>query len=161
MAVANVNNSLSLANKDEVERVFKRFDSNGDGQISGAELGEMLRALGSNPSDEEVASMMSEADTDGDGFISLEEFAVINNQAPLDSNASMVDLRDAFAMYDLDKNGLISAKELHMVLKKLGEKCSYRDCCRMISTVDSDGDGCVSFEEFKKMMTNVAKTPTS
>ncbi|XP_020520364.1 probable calcium-binding protein CML23 [Amborella trichopoda] len=93
------------------------------------ELGAMLRALGSNPFDEEVTRVMAEANTDDDGFILLEEFVVINNKAPLDSNASMVDLRDAFAMYDLDKNGSILAKELHMVLKKLGEKCSYQDCC--------------------------------
>ncbi|KAL4178793.1 hypothetical protein AMTRI_Chr13g116860 [Amborella trichopoda] len=85
----------------------------------------MLRALGSNSSDEEVARVMAEADTDDDGFISLEEFAVINNEAPLDSNASMVDLSDAFVMYDLNNNGSILAKELHMVLNKLVEKCSY------------------------------------
>ncbi|KAL4203452.1 hypothetical protein AMTRI_Chr01g104050 [Amborella trichopoda] len=127
-----------MAVADRWRRFSNGFDSNGDGQISGAELGAMLRALGSNPYDAEVARVT--------------EFAVINNEAPLDSNASMVDLRDAFAMYDLDKNGLISVKELHMVLKKLGEKCSYQDCCQMNSTVDLDGDGSVNFDEFKKMM---------
>ncbi|KAL4188586.1 hypothetical protein AMTRI_Chr08g161060 [Amborella trichopoda] len=137
---------------DGWRRFSNGFDSNGDGQILGAELGVMLRALVSNPYDEEVARVMAEADTDDDGFISLKEFVMINNEAPLDSNASMVDLRGTFAMYNLDKNSSISAKELHMVLKNLGEKCSYQDCCRMNSTVDLDGDGNISFEEFKKMM---------
>ncbi|KHN41077.1 Putative calcium-binding protein CML27 [Glycine soja] len=63
------------------------------------------------------------------------------------------ELRDAFDLYDVDKNGLISAKELHDVLRNLGEKCSLSDCRRMISNVDADGDGNVNFEEFKKMMT--------
>ncbi|XP_004231988.1 polcalcin Nic t 1 [Solanum lycopersicum] len=55
------------------ELVFKRFDLNGDGQISSAELGEALKMLGSVTS-EEVQYMMAELDTDGDGFISFKEF---------------------------------------------------------------------------------------
>ncbi|XP_011621439.1 probable calcium-binding protein CML23 [Amborella trichopoda] len=152
MVVVDVNNSLCLANKEEVEKVFKRFRLQRDGQISGVDLSAMLRTLGSNPSDEELARVMAKADTDDVGSISLKEFAVINNEAPLDSNASMVDLRDTFAIYDLDNNSSISTKELHMVLKKLGEKCSYQDYCKMNSTVNLDGDGSVIFEEFKKMM---------
>lgn len=59
--------------KDERERVFKRFDANGDSKISSAELGDALKALGSVTADE-VKKMMVEIDTDGDGFISFAEF---------------------------------------------------------------------------------------
>ncbi|GAB2300085.1 Polcalcin Ole e 3 [Dionaea muscipula] len=55
------------------ERIFKRFDANGDGKISSTELGDALNALGSVTL-EEVKRMMAEIDTDGDGFISFEEF---------------------------------------------------------------------------------------
>ncbi|KAJ8544839.1 hypothetical protein K7X08_017422 [Anisodus acutangulus] len=55
------------------ERIFKRFDANGDGQISASELGETLKALGS-VTPEEVKYMMDEIDTDKDGFISFQEF---------------------------------------------------------------------------------------
>ncbi|KAL3844924.1 hypothetical protein ACJIZ3_002327 [Penstemon smallii] len=55
------------------ERIFKRFDANGDGKISAAELGEALKTLGS-VTVEEIKRMMSEIDTDGDGHISFEEF---------------------------------------------------------------------------------------
>ncbi|XP_044504406.1 polcalcin Bet v 4-like [Mangifera indica] len=55
------------------ERIFKRFDLNGDGQISAAELGDCLKALGS-VSPDEVKYMMDEIDTDGDGFISYQEY---------------------------------------------------------------------------------------
>ncbi|PKI68404.1 polcalcin Ole e 3 [Punica granatum] len=57
----------------ERERIFKRFDANGDGKISSAELGDALKTLGSVTA-EEVQRMMAEIDTDGDGFISHEEF---------------------------------------------------------------------------------------
>lgn len=55
------------------ERLFKRFDANGDGTISSAELGEALKTLGSVTT-EEIQRMMAEIDTDGDGVISYEEF---------------------------------------------------------------------------------------
>ncbi|XP_075507932.1 polcalcin Ole e 3-like [Primulina tabacum] len=55
------------------ERIFKRFDANGDGKVSSSELGDVLKTLGS-VSNEEILRMMSEIDTDGDGFISFDEF---------------------------------------------------------------------------------------
>ncbi|KAM0949470.1 putative EF-hand domain-containing protein [Dioscorea sansibarensis] len=57
----------------EMERIFKRFDTNGDGKISPAELGEALRTLGSTNSDD-IQRMMGELDTDGDGYIDFKEF---------------------------------------------------------------------------------------
>ncbi|KAK9271521.1 hypothetical protein L1049_001881 [Liquidambar formosana] len=59
--------------KTEHERIFKRFDANGDGQISASELADALKTLGSVSTDE-VKRMMAEIDTDGDGFISFKEF---------------------------------------------------------------------------------------
>ncbi|KAF5730314.1 calcium-binding protein CML27 [Tripterygium wilfordii] len=64
------------------------------------------------------------------------------------------ELRYAFDLYDQDKNGLISSSELHLVLNRLGIKCSVDDCVKMIRSVDSDGDGNVNFQEFEKMMSN-------
>ncbi|MBA0741820.1 hypothetical protein Gogos_014942 [Gossypium gossypioides] len=59
--------------KADLERIFKRFDANGDGKISSVELGDALKTLGS-VTPEEVSRMMSEIDTDGDGFISYDEY---------------------------------------------------------------------------------------
>ncbi|KAL8161145.1 hypothetical protein V2J09_012634 [Rumex salicifolius] len=139
----------------DMEKVFQKFDANGDGRISASELESLLRALGSETSQEEVSRMMSEMDKDGDGFIDLNEFAEFHRGSEEildDSGNGNRELREAFDMYDKDKNGLISARELHTVLKSLGEKVSMKDCSKMISSVDADGDGHVNFEEFKKMM---------
>ncbi|PHU27241.1 Calcium-binding allergen Ole e 8 [Capsicum chinense] len=143
--------TVSAAEMDEVEKVFRKFDANGDGKISLSELGAILNALGSKTSLDEVKRIMLEVDTDGDGFIDLQEFAAFHCPAGGGESDSK-ELREAFDLYDKDKNGKITAAELHSVMKSLGEKCSLKDCRRMISKVDVDGDGCVNFEEFKKMM---------
>ena len=152
--------SVYLQNMDEVEKVFNRFDANGDGKISVSELGAVLVSLGSTFSnDDELRNIMNELDSDHDGFISLPEFAAFCRAGAEDGGAS--ELREAFGLYDQDNNGLISASELHLVLSRLGMNCSIEDCHRMIRSVDSDGDGNVNFEEFERMMTNANKNGNS
>ncbi|KAK8507806.1 hypothetical protein V6N11_045979 [Hibiscus sabdariffa] len=148
-----------LGSVEEMREVFNKFDRNGDGKISRDELKSVLDALGSAPSSDEVDRIMSAMDKDGNGYVDLDEFIAFQGTNVKGGDDGQCqcgnkELRDAFDMYDLDKNGLISANELHAVLKRLGEKCSLSDCRRMISQVDKDGDGYVNFEEFKKMMTN-------
>ncbi|KAL0372750.1 UNVERIFIED_CONTAM: putative calcium-binding protein CML25 [Sesamum calycinum] len=61
-------------------------------------------------------------------------------------------LKDAFKVFDIDKNGYITAEELQDVLQSLGEECTLAECEKMISGVDSDGSGTINFDEFKVMM---------
>ncbi|RYR17697.1 hypothetical protein Ahy_B03g062393 isoform A [Arachis hypogaea] len=145
-------NLIYLQDMDELKRVFNRFDSNGDGKISVNELNNVLSTLGSSVPPDELQRVMNDLDTDHDGFISLSEFAVFCRSDTTDGGAT--ELRDAFNLYDQDKNGLISSAELHLVLNRLGLKCSVEECHNMIKSVDSDGDGNVNFEEFKQMMSN-------
>ncbi|KAL6992598.1 hypothetical protein U1Q18_010709 [Sarracenia purpurea var. burkii] len=126
--------------------------ANGDGKIPASELRVVLEALGSDTTTEEVERVMSELDTDGDGFIDLKEFTDFHWKWMIGDVGKRQEFRDAFDLYDRDKNRLISARELHDVLKSLEEKCSLDDCSRMIGSIDVDGDGYVNFEEFKKMM---------
>ncbi|CAL9059136.1 probable calcium-binding protein CML18 [Musa acuminata AAA Group] len=146
--------SAGLHCMDDLRKVFARYDADGDGRISVSELADVLRSLGSDASPREVRGMIAEMDADGDGFVDLQEFADFHRRRRRDDGAEERELREAFDVYDLDRNGLISAEELHRVLRLLGEKCSVKDCSRMIRSVDDDGDGSVNFEEFKKMMTN-------
>lgn len=144
-----------IQNVEEIEKVFNRFDTDGDGKISASELGNVVRALGPNVSDQELRFMIEEMDANRDGFVDLGEFARFNHAGDGPARGEE-DIKDAFDIYDMDGDGLISVKELHQVLKRLGERCSSNDCSRMIDSVDADGDGCVNYDEFKKMMGNGA-----
>jgi len=133
----------------ELEEVFKKFDANGDGKISGSDLADILRSLGSEVGEAEVKAMMEEADADGDGYVSLQEFVDLNK-----NGASVKDLKNAFKVFDQDCNGSISAAELCHTLKSVGEPCTIEESKNIIHNVDKNGDGLISVEEFQTMMTS-------
>jgi calcium-binding protein CML len=142
------------ASDAELERVFRKFDLNGDGRVSRSELAALFASVGHAATDDELARMMEEADADGDGFISLPEFASLMAATSHDAHAVEEDLRCAFRVFDAD--GAISAAKLARVLRGIGEAATVAQCRRMIRGVDRDGDGQVCFEEFKIMMANNA-----
>lgn len=49
----------------EYREAFSMYDKNGDGVISAKELGEVMRALGENPTETEIVRIINEVDIDG------------------------------------------------------------------------------------------------
>ena len=61
--------------------------------------------------------------------------------------------QDAFEMFDKDKDGTISAKELANVMETLiGQKPSMIEINSMIKEVDLNSDGKIELEEFTTLM---------
>ncbi len=61
--------------------------------------------------------------------------------------------QDAFEMFDKDKDGTITAKELANVMETLtGEKPSLDEINSMIKEVDLNSDGKIELEEFITLM---------
>uniref|UniRef100_A0ACD5VB48 Uncharacterized protein n=1 Tax=Avena sativa TaxID=4498 RepID=A0ACD5VB48_AVESA len=155
--------ALSAGHDDEeIKKVFSRFDADGDGKISPSELAAVSRAIAPPPTESaggrEVSAMMDELDADRDGFVDLGEFAAFHARGRAERDLD-AELRDAFDVYDINGDGRISVAELSKVLGRIGEGCSTEECERMVASVDVDGDGCVGFEEFKKMMSPDAAGP--
>lgn len=71
--------------------------------------------------------------------------------------ASLEELRDAFAVFDQDGDGFISVIELQEVMCRLelAEGMKLEDCEKMIKSVDRNGDGKIDFYEFKDMLEHV------
>ncbi|XP_077987318.1 uncharacterized protein LOC144441926 [Glandiceps talaboti] len=59
---------------DDLREAFSVFDKDGNGFISASELRHVMMNLGQSMSEDEVAEMIREADTDGDGQVNYEEF---------------------------------------------------------------------------------------
>ncbi|KAJ0641997.1 putative EF-hand domain-containing protein [Helianthus annuus] len=159
-ALEVISSFISMDVSNQLKQVFKFFDIDGDGKISHMELTNVLLTFGQEKSKAtiEAQGILKEVDFNGDGFIDLEEFmAIMDGSKPVFACSKVDDgdhdLRNAFLVFDSDKNGLISAKELQRVLISLGCSNSKLGKCRkMIKGVDKDGDGFVDFEEFKSMM---------
>lgn len=171
LAMAEVD-SIAAQIVKELTAIFKVFDKDGDGKISKSELGVVLRSLGDDMSDDELDEVIVKVDGDGDGLIDLQEFIRFHTRKTASENDEIARtasksrdgarsseeefaLRAAFDVFDVDKNGFISAEELQRVMWSLGDKkTSLAECRHMINCVDKDGDHMVDFNEFQCLMSS-------
>lgn len=65
--------------------------------------------------------------------------------------------KDAFEMFDKDKDGTITAKELLNVMRSLNQEPTEQELNEMINEVDVDGNGRIDFEEFVSLMNRRSK----
>jgi centrin-1 len=68
---------------EEIRKAFKLFDDDSTGKISFKNLKRVAKELGEKISDEELQEMIDEADRDGDGEVSEEEFVRIMKKTNL------------------------------------------------------------------------------
>eukprot|EP01047_Picozoa_sp_COSAG01_P012812 COSAG01_NODE_585_length_15160_cov_15.779473_13_plen_152_part_00 len=133
---------LSAEQVEEFQQAFSLYDTDGGGSITAAEFGSFLRSVGENPTEAELAQMVTEIDTDGDGEIDFGEFLAMMAKQMKAADGEE-EIREAFKVFDQDGRGFIDADELRDVLKSLGmvaddEECTAHD---MIRVADVDGDG--------------------
>ncbi|KAL1561199.1 putative calcium-binding protein CML44 [Salvia divinorum] len=133
----------------DIDRIFKNLDKNNSGQITIAELQNLLHGIGIQTTSEELEKLVGRSSLDYVGFLFFYEAIA----EPRDADDEE-DLRKAFEVFDVDGDGFISCEELKMVLTKMGlwEKKSGDDCRDMIHVYDKNLDGLLDFEEFKDMM---------
>ncbi|KAJ0964980.1 hypothetical protein J5N97_026118 [Dioscorea zingiberensis] len=138
------------ARPGEFERVFNYFDEDGDGKISPAELRNCMRTVGEELSTEDAEALVVSTDSDGDGLLGFEDFVKLVDVEGEEEKGR--NLREAFKMYEMEGRGCITPKSLRRALHKLGETKTVEECAKMITSFDLNGDGVLSFEEFKIMM---------
>lgn len=120
-----------------------------------------MRSLGQNPSDDDIEEMMLSVDKNQDGQISYDEFM---NLISIQIKASGVfsssgwcvedvdEMEEAFAVFDVDKDGYITKSELRQVMNRLGESLTDEQLDAMIREADTDGDGKIDIKDFKSLM---------
>ncbi|KAK7261613.1 hypothetical protein RIF29_27928 [Crotalaria pallida] len=142
-----------IMDPNELKRIFQLFDRNGDGRITKKELNDSLENLGIFIPDMELTNMIEKIDVNGDGCVDIDEFGELY-QSIMDERDEEEDMREAFNVFDQNRDGFITVEELRSVLSSLGLKQgrTVEDCKKMIMKVDVDGDGKVDYKEFKQMM---------
>ena len=56
------------------------------------------------------------------------------------------DLREAFEVFDEEKNGFLPMEELAQVMMNMGEKFTEEETQEFRIAADKDGDGCVNVD---------------
>ncbi|KAI6682731.1 hypothetical protein NL676_028644 [Syzygium grande] len=130
--------------------VFRWFDEDGDGKLSPSELRQRVGLTGGELLLKEAEVMVESLDSDGDGLLCLEDFVGFMEGGG--EEEKMGDLREAFGMYVTDECEFITPKSLKRMLSRLGQSKTADECEAMIGHFDLDGDGMISFDEFKVMM---------
>ncbi|XP_030534903.1 neo-calmodulin-like [Rhodamnia argentea] len=143
--------ALTKQQIDEFQEAFCLLDKDGDGSITIKELATAIKSLDQHPTEEELQSMINEADTDGHGTIEFGEFLNLMARKIKETEIEE-ELKEAFRVIDKDQDGYISLNELKRVMINLGEKSTEEELEEMMREADLDGDGQISYEEFIRMM---------
>ena len=68
------------------------------------------------------------------------------------SEQAINEFKQAFNIFDKDKDGYITIKELDQIMKKLGQTLTESELQNMINEVDIDGSGTIDFRDFLGIM---------
>ena len=131
---------------EELREVFISIDINGDGYLSREEV---QRAVDKFSFKVNIKEIMTECDTDKNGFINYSEFlaATVNRVDAYSKD----NLKNAFRRFDRNGDGQISLEELKESLgANEAEETVFR---KMIEEADKNGDGTIDLDEFIEHMT--------
>jgi calmodulin len=73
------------------------------------------------------------------------------------TDEKIMEFKAAFELFDKDRNGKITSKELGTVMRGLGQNPTEEELKQMIREVDLDGNGTIDFKEFLCLMVKKMK----
>jgi len=153
--VRKTQKELSDAQKEEIKQAFDLFDTDGSGSIDARELETAMKALGFEPTAEEIRHTIGTVDDDvgleeGAGEIEFDEFLIMMKAKLLDHDPKDTMVK-AFNLIDTEKEGKITAKSLKAAMQQIGDKSSDEEIDQLIDLIGG-GDGHITVEEFLRVM---------
>ena len=144
--------SYNFADKEHLQKlrnIFYKIDLNMDGKLSREELYTAYKEAKIDISKEELSKIIKFMDFDGNGYIEYEEF--IRVTLPKEQLFTDINLKNAFEMFDKDKNGTISVDEIIEVIgiDKEFDKNAIEELKKEVSY---DGNKEIDFKHFKDFM---------
>ncbi|XP_046914562.2 myosin-2 essential light chain [Dermatophagoides farinae] len=140
----------------QLEEIFQIFDTKGDGCIDVDQIGEVLRAMGQNPTEADIHRCSEPLrEQQRDQRITFEVFMPIYQQISKNKDRySFDDIVEGLRHFDTDGSGTIGAAELRHLLTALGEKLTEDEVEQLIDSTMIDDEGRINYETFVKAIMN-------
>ena len=154
-----VHHNTNIEQCVEAGKLFNKIDLNNNGRIEKEELIKGIEKywkLTREEVEKQVDCLFNNIDTDHNGFIEYEEFvrAAVDPKIFMSRNY----LKFAFGYFDRDNSGDISLEEIKKRFMQNSKNNSEKVEMQLkeeFKSIDINGDGSISFEEFCKMMKKI------
>uniref|UniRef100_A0AC11AXX1 Myosin light chain 6 n=1 Tax=Ovis aries TaxID=9940 RepID=A0AC11AXX1_SHEEP len=142
--------TADLIPKHWFKEAFQLFDRTGDGKILYSQCGDVMRALGQNPTNAEVLKVLGNPKSDEMNVkvLDFEHFLpMLQTVAKNKDQGTYEDYVEGLRVFDKEGNGTVMGAEIRHVLVTLGEKMTEEEV-EMLVAGHEDSNGCINYEAF-------------
>lgn len=150
---------LTQQQQQTFREAFSMFAKDDPLKINREELRLLMRALGQNPTDQRLQRMMEQFDDDKDGKIDFDVFANLlwHEMQNVESEDG---IEEAFKVFDMDGDGLVSVDEWRHVMCDLGIKLNESEVSEMLKEAVYTDTGLIDYDEtIDKLLKIIGQPP--
>lgn len=137
-----------MTDESKLKDVFALFDKTASNTVSVADLGDLLRAVGQNPSLKEIADLQESV---GSKELTYDQYkSIVNREGGFKDVGKIEDYIKAFQFFDKNLTGFISIGEIKYILTSIGEKLTEDEVDEILKTVPQTENKAVDYAEFVK-----------
>ena len=137
--------------KEEIKDVLDLFDGEIQGKIPSNKLKLAMKALGLEPTDDEVNNILKELDKNNEGFITSDNFTKKMSEKMLEINQTE-EMKKAFKLVVDEETQKITFKSLQRAVRDINKDMKDDEILQLIQEADKDKDGGRGEDDFLKVL---------
>ena len=137
--------------KEEIKEILDLFDGEIQGKIPSNKLKLAMKALGLEPTDDEVNNILKELDKNNEGFITSDNFTKKMSEKMLEINQAE-EMKKAFKLVVDEETQKITFKSLQKAVRDINKDMKDDEILQLIQEADKDKDGAIAEDDFLKVL---------